>query len=589
MVPEGVDYNVTFRRSVSGFTSQVPSMFEGWAALLTVSGATTVDVTLPAAAPTRFLVKDAAGNPLPGARVYLSGANYGVDPPTVVTSSPSVSAGLMMGSSGSQVIADDSGYATMWLWPFPNVVTAYVAYQSSQGFTVNSTVDFTPGTAQTVDVVFARFAEIPSEGGNAGDVIISLETDDTFTDVDIDPLNSSLPANAVDLVGQVSFTVTGVAIGATAEVSITIPDGADVSRVYKVDDTALVDITSTVDVSDRTVALTIQDGGPGDEDGQANGTIVDPLVIAGSQPPPQSGGGGGGGGGDGGGGGGGGGGVAPVVPSPSPTASPSPSPSMPTDPMPIVRVPGPGEAVVLVGGLPDPALRVGTVPDGTGVAISGSGFTVSLGSSAEVPVDPRGSLVLLAGGVVSLSAAGFAPGNPVVGYLNPPTASSSTFFARAASQALGQTTRLGQVDADDSGAISGALPLPASLAAGDHALQLIGLTARGELLVLTVGIVVTAQSPPTKAIRVTAVRGKGKASSRVLVRGTTIGLAGASVTAWVRVAGGRAYQPWGKRAVIGHDGKFLWSAISAKAVYIYFTADGGVRSRAVHVPAMRRH
>ena len=598
-VPEGTLYNVTFRRSGSGFAANVPSSFEGWVAELEVSGNTTVDITLPAATPTRFKVVDAAGAPLAGARVFLSGGSYGSTSPLGVTKSPSSSylQGLLMTGQGTEVITDDTGEAVMWFWDFPIPVTAYVQYQASQGFTVNSTIDFTPGTTAVSDVVFSSFAEVESQGSVEGEVTVSLSSDDTFSDISLEPAATSLPTGVVDLVGKLSFTVSGVTVGGSAVVSVRIPPGPPPARVYKVVGRQASDHPAGAAFSGRLITLTIRDGGPGDEDGVANGVIVDPLIIGGLQassgapevPAPDPGGGGGGGGG---------GGVAPAPSpsnsqSPSPSASPSPSPSpsaspSPAPPVPVVSAPLPGQGEALVGGVRDPNFSLRSDEREGEVRIQGTGFTVELGAGGTGGgVDARGVLVVPPGGSVNVGGGGFAAGDPVSAYIDPPVGVSTSAWALLVARATGSTIRLGDIVADDSGVVIGAYELPSSVPPGDRVLQLVGSTSTGADLALTLGIVVgdRAEKP---TITITGSRGKGKERAKVIVRGQSTGLAGIAVRAWAKSGAQRVFVQQPSRVTVTASGRFGWSMKSVARTSVYFTAPGGVRSNTVTVaPAPR--
>jgi Tol biopolymer transport system component len=82
--------------------------------------------------------------------------------------------------------------------------------------------------------------------------------------------------------GMFSYSITNLAPGATATVTvrtpIAIPMGA---RVFKCQNGNLIDFSANSSQLDpNTFVLTLKDGGQGDSDGQANGTIVDPCGMA---------------------------------------------------------------------------------------------------------------------------------------------------------------------------------------------------------------------------------------------------------------------------------------------------------------------
>lgn len=79
--------------------------------------------------------------------------------------------------------------------------------------------------------------------------------------------------------GFFSFTITGITPGSTVTITITLPGNVPAGTQYwKCINGQWVDCTSLLGSNDgdNIITLTIQDGGLGDADGAANGTIVDP-------------------------------------------------------------------------------------------------------------------------------------------------------------------------------------------------------------------------------------------------------------------------------------------------------------------------
>ena len=88
-----------------------------------------------------------------------------------------------------------------------------------------------------------------------------------------------------------SFTVQGVPVGGTIAVTLKLPPGSAPTAVYKYINGSYVDATSQVTINGDEIKALLTDGGPSDEDGVANGTIVDPLVpvepaVTGATGPP---------------------------------------------------------------------------------------------------------------------------------------------------------------------------------------------------------------------------------------------------------------------------------------------------------------
>ncbi|MGB6873359.1 MAG: choice-of-anchor U domain-containing protein [Dehalococcoidia bacterium] len=81
------------------------------------------------------------------------------------------------------------------------------------------------------------------------------------------------PINFPD--GLFSFTITGLTAGQTVAVIITLPPGAAPTQYWKYHAPNWVQIPMTVVGPPNVIRITLVDGGLGDDDGLANGTIVD--------------------------------------------------------------------------------------------------------------------------------------------------------------------------------------------------------------------------------------------------------------------------------------------------------------------------
>ncbi|NCP04672.1 MAG: hypothetical protein GW861_15025 [Deltaproteobacteria bacterium] len=111
-----------------------------------------------------------------------------------------------------------------------------------------------------------------------------------------------LPDGAMVLEYNIEYNLTAFEPGATVTVTINVPEGISNPSVYKIVDGKLQKMDADVDMAgNKTVMFKVTDGGTGDEDGSANGIIVDPVVIgqSGTGGDTSAGGGGGGGGGGG--------------------------------------------------------------------------------------------------------------------------------------------------------------------------------------------------------------------------------------------------------------------------------------------------
>ncbi|MGA2158438.1 MAG: choice-of-anchor U domain-containing protein [Dehalococcoidia bacterium] len=82
--------------------------------------------------------------------------------------------------------------------------------------------------------------------------------------------------------GMFSYSITNLAPGATVIVTITTPIAVPMgSKIFKCQNGNLTDFSAnSIQIDSNTFRLTITDGGPGDADGVANGTIVDPCGPA---------------------------------------------------------------------------------------------------------------------------------------------------------------------------------------------------------------------------------------------------------------------------------------------------------------------
>lgn len=97
---------------------------------------------------------------------------------------------------------------------------------------------------------------------------------------------------------------------------------------------------------------------------------------------------------------------------------------------------------------------------------------------------------------------------------------------------------------------------------------------------------VTPQAPATPAITIVGSRTEVRGRPGVLVSGSTTGLAGREVTAWVRVASQAAYRA-GATRMVDAEGAFMWQRATGKKTYVYFTS-GDIRSNRVIIPAVSR-
>jgi len=123
---------------------------------------------------------------------------------------------------------------------------------------------------------------------NAG---TSLADVGTLSDTDPSVNQANKPSGYTFMHGLVTFRVMGVPIGGTIQVKLTYPDLLpEGSTVYKVNGSTGYYAAPCASISGNMVVLTITDGGICDEDGKADGVIVDPVGVG--TPASTSGGGG---------------------------------------------------------------------------------------------------------------------------------------------------------------------------------------------------------------------------------------------------------------------------------------------------------
>jgi hypothetical protein len=84
-----------------------------------------------------------------------------------------------------------------------------------------------------------------------------------------------------------------------------------------------------------------------------------------------------------------------------------------------------------------------------------------------------------------------------------------------------------------------------------------------------------------KSILISGSRDEGS----VVVSGMTTGLVGSEVMPWIRFPGPHRYEPGAGVQTVSDDGTFTWQRRTGKKTYVYFRADGDVRSNRVIIPA----
>jgi hypothetical protein len=119
-----------------------------------------------------------------------------------------------------------------------------------------------------------------SGGGVMGTVEVESSPGTLINSLQITAANELplLPSGDVAPVGGVTFAAN-VATGATIKVKLTLPPGSHPTALFKLVSGMYVEVPSTI--VGETVEYEITDGGTFDEDGVANGEVVDPVVPVG--------------------------------------------------------------------------------------------------------------------------------------------------------------------------------------------------------------------------------------------------------------------------------------------------------------------
>jgi len=142
---------------------------------------------------------------------------------------------------------------------------------------------FTNGTASiegnTVQVALTDYASLESRGASEGKVGLTSPLGSSLSSLTVEAISvADLPEGAVAVVGGLGYSVGGLKPGETISVTLHLPEGSDPTNIFKYEHGQLVDVSSLATIVGDTVTLRLTDGGLGDSDGIANGTIVDPLV-----------------------------------------------------------------------------------------------------------------------------------------------------------------------------------------------------------------------------------------------------------------------------------------------------------------------
>jgi Calx-beta domain len=245
-----------------------------------------IDLTMNDLATLQVTVTDASSNPLDGAEVWFprpEGQSTFTSIETGVTIADGITGGrgwlrnvlaCFTGPAGTCQITAPLGYTT------PTQMR--VSY-SRPGYPSILT-DFTPQTftnpLNQTTATMNTFAVLESTGPAQGHVTLSVDGESLGSAAIEHVQAGSLPDGAVALVGSLSYSVLEVGLGSTTVVTLDLPAGSAPDRVYKKIANSYVDVSAIAQFQGDRIVLSITDGGLGDEDGAANGQIIDPIVPA---------------------------------------------------------------------------------------------------------------------------------------------------------------------------------------------------------------------------------------------------------------------------------------------------------------------
>jgi len=243
---------------------------------LTISADTTQNLTIPVAVITANVV-DSLGNPVPGASISGNYNPDSVNKEALWPGGPISSGNVAPNFVGDVGVTDSTGSVTFEALPTSSDNLNLTTTPPS-GFPSVLTESVSAGPS-TLTIPIPDYAILNSAGTVSGDVSLASPTTTTLSGVsDVAIAPGSLPAGGTAPVGLISYQVLSVPVGGSVDVVLQLPPGSAPTAIYKYINGSYVDVTSIATISGNTVTLHLTDGGLGDEDGTANGVIVDPVV-----------------------------------------------------------------------------------------------------------------------------------------------------------------------------------------------------------------------------------------------------------------------------------------------------------------------
>jgi protocatechuate 3,4-dioxygenase beta subunit len=241
--------------------------------------------TLPAVAQVRLTVEDANSNPLAGVIVDQSETKNSTQFGGTLPNGDAVTFSYAPPDDELECTTDASGQC-LFSAPLGATLGFSATTQLVPGDSSYPTL--TAGTSQLVTdsltdatIPFLDLASFSSTGSVTGSVAVGSPEGTSISGLS----NQSVPGNALPsgaqvLTGALSYQVSGLAPGGSADVTFVLPPGSNPTSVYKLQGGVYVDFSSIATITGDTVTLHLTDGGLGDSDGLVNGVIVDPLILS---------------------------------------------------------------------------------------------------------------------------------------------------------------------------------------------------------------------------------------------------------------------------------------------------------------------
>lgn len=269
VAPGSYDFTVRVDAYKTGYTGTAAAQqLRAEERTLSVDGDTINNITLPQMTALRVTVLDNAGQPVPNTRLQ---GWAGVQAYRTTENGTAIE----FYYDNTECTTDHAGTCALPAILAGNSIRFQAYPPNGQSELIDTTAPTDP-TDYTLQL--AGYGVVQSEGTMQGDVVVSVSAGLTLTDL------STSPSAAVDgqaaLVGAVSYQVSGMAVGTSVDVTLTLPAGSKPSSVYKFVDGMRADAASHAAISGDTIVLHVVDGGWGDADGTANGVIVDPVIPA---------------------------------------------------------------------------------------------------------------------------------------------------------------------------------------------------------------------------------------------------------------------------------------------------------------------